>query len=249
MNMNPASSPAARNHHRDWSGPTSPEVHPRHWLMGINCIADPELDSLNRALVAGLMLEVMLENPNLMEKPGSGCHRLKACLRKTLAVHLAGRIPLASFHSLAQGVDHWFAIFYPLLADGGLAQALSPPVPASPSASSCSLREDLFSEALARTPGLIPQRRHRKLDREKLQSFLEGTGGQWFRLRDFEAHFGMDRKTAWEYVQKLLQAGVLVHNQGHSSAVRYRVEPRFLQPGWMTPVKSAGIAAPASHSH
>jgi hypothetical protein len=249
MNRNPHNSLAARDNHRDWSSPQLPGVHPRHWLIRFNCAADPELDSLNRALVAGLMLEVMLENPTLVEEPGSGCHRLKAYLRKTLAVHLAGRIPLASFHSLAQGVDHWFAVFYPLLADAGLAHAPSTPVPASRSSSSCSLKEDLFSEALAMTPGLIPQRRHRKLDREKLQKFFESTGGKWFRLRDFETHFGMDRKTAWEYVQKLLHAGLLVHNQGHSSAVRYRVEPRFLQAGWMPPADPAGLAAPASNSH
>ena len=56
--------------------------------------------------------------------------------------------------------------------------------------------------------------------------------GAGFRLRDFEGHFQVDRKTAWEYVQKLLQAGLLVHNQGHSSAVRYQVAPRFLEPAW-----------------
>jgi hypothetical protein len=43
------------------------------------------------------------------------------------------------------------------------------------------------------------------------------------------------RKTAWEYVQKLLQAGLLVHNHGHSSAVRYRIAPRYLKPGWVSP--------------
>lgn len=249
MSMDPHNSPVARDNYRDWSSPPAPGRTPRHWLTGANFGADPELDSLNRALVAGLMLEVMLEHPTLVEEPGSGCHRLKAYLRKTLAVHLAGRIPLASFHTLAQGLDHWFAVIYPLLADAGPGKAPSIPVPAAPRSRSCSLREDLFSEALARTPGLIPQRRHRKLDRDKLKNFLEGTGGNWFRLRDFEAHFGMDRKTAWEYVQKLLQAGVLVHNQGHSSAVRYQVEPRFLKPGWMTTGAPPGEAAPGSRSH
>jgi hypothetical protein len=249
MTMNPHQSLAARDKHRERSSPKTGGGATRHWLTGADFAADPELDSLNRALVAGLMLEVMLEHPTLVEEPGTGCHRLKAYLRKTLAVHLAGRIPLASFHSLAQGLDHWFAVIYPLLADTGQGKAPSLPVPASPRSRSCSLREDLFSEALARTPGLIPQRRHRKLDREKLKSFLESTGGQWFRLRDFEAHFGMDRKTAWEYVQKLLQVGVLVHNQGHSSAVRYRVEARFLQPGWLTTAEPAEEAASGSRSH
>jgi hypothetical protein len=249
MTMDPHNHPAVRDNHRDRSSPRAPVGTTRYWLTGANSAADPELDSLNRALVAGLMLEVMLEHPTLVEEPGSGCHRLKAYLRKTLAVHLAGRIPLASFHTLAQGLDHWFAVIYPLLADAGQAKASSIPVPAPPPPQSCSIREDLFSEALAKTPGLIPQRRHRKLDREKLKNFLENTGGKWFRLRDFETHFGMDRKTSWEYVQKLLQVGVLVHNQGHSSAVRYRVEPRFLQSGWMTAAGPAVKAALVDSSH
>ncbi|MEJ2069157.1 MAG: hypothetical protein P8X58_01905, partial [Syntrophobacterales bacterium] len=78
--------------------------------------------------------------------------------------------------------------------------------------------------------------------------FLECTAGKWFRLRDFEEHFQMDRKTAWEYAQKLLHAGLLVHNQGHSSAVRYRVEPRFLQPGWASPADHSGPPVPRNTS-
>ena len=38
----------------------------------------------------------------------------------------------------------------------------------------------------------------------------------------------MDRKTAWEYLQKLLHAGLLRHNRAHSAAVRYALETRFL---------------------
>jgi hypothetical protein len=47
-------------------------------------------------------------------------------------------------------------------------------------------------------------------------------------LRDFEQHFGVDRKTAWEYLRKLLAAGLLRHNQKHSAAVRYALKTRFL---------------------
>jgi hypothetical protein len=111
------------------------------------------------------------------------------------------------------------------------------------------LREDLFSECLDGAPGLLPRRRHRKLDRDKLRTFLESTAGNWFCLRDFEEHFQVGRKTAWEYVQKLLQAGLLVHNHGHSSAVRYRVAPRFLKPGWSLPAGDAGQSGPSRYSH
>jgi hypothetical protein len=52
----------------------------------------------------------------------------------------------------------------------------------------------------------------------------------------------VDRKTAWEYVRKLLQAGILLHNQGHSSAVRYRVAPYLLS----IPPQSGMSATPAT---
>ena len=39
----------------------------------------------------------------------------------------------------------------------------------------------------------------------------------------------IDRKTAWEYVQKLQEAGLLIHNQGRSAAVRYRLADHFLK--------------------
>jgi hypothetical protein len=224
-----------------------------HWPTSLSS-SSSEFDSLNRALVTGLVLEAMLENPRWQEEPGFQGHRLKACLRSTLAYQLAGHMSLASFHSLAQGLDHWFEVVYPLIANAGLPNtglanavpASQPAAPArfSPAGEARSLEEDLFRECLERTPGLLPRRRHRKLDREKLQNFLEGTSGNWFCLRDFEEHFQVGRKTAWEYVQKLLQAGLLVHNHGHSSAVRYRVAPRFLKPGWVSPADDAAQGDP-----
>ncbi len=197
--------------------------------------APAELDTLNRALVTGLVLEAVLENPRLKEEPGLQGHRLKACLRSTLASQLAGHMSLASFHSLAQGLDHWFEVVFSLLTNAGLGNPPAAPVRLSRATETKILEEELFRECLERTPNLVPQRRHRKLSREKLQDFLEGTGGNWFCLRDFEEYFQVGRKTAWEYVQKMFQAGLFVHNLGHSSAVRYRIAPRYLKPGRVPP--------------
>lgn len=221
--------PGPQNPPRNCSVGQPQPGRPCHWLTWLPSAAEPELDSLNRALVAGLMLEAMLENPRLAEEPGSSGDRLKACLRTSLATQLAGHIPLSSFHSLAQELDHWFEVMYPLLAHAGLAGFHTPPVRQMGTQRTCLIREDLLNDCLERTPGLLPRRRHRKFDREKFEIFLESTGGAWFRLRDFEEHFHMDRKTAWEYVQKLLQAGILVHNQEQSSAVRYRMASHFLK--------------------
>jgi hypothetical protein len=245
MNHGLYNSLTPRDKNGDWAGSKPQAAGSWHCLTRLNSSQEPELDSLNRALVAGLMLEVMLENPTWGEEAGSRRHRLKACLRSTLASHLAGRIPLSSFHSQAQGLDRWFEVFYPLLADAGLASNFPAPARRSPLLVGCPLREDLFTECLEKTPGLLPRRKHRKFDRERLQDFLESTGGNWFRLRDFEEHFRVDRKTAWEYARKLLQAGLLVHNQGHSSAVRYRLAPRFLKTTTVSLFDQAGQGVPS----
>ena len=76
--------------------------------------------------------------------------------------------------------------------------------------------------------GLLPHRPHRKVNQDRLWEFLGRTQGGWFRLIDFTRHFGVDRKTAWEYLHKFLHAGLLRHNRARSAAVRYALETRFL---------------------
>jgi len=58
---------------------------------------------------------------------------------------------------------------------------------------------------------------------------LQLAQGSWFRLKDLTRHFDIDRKTAWEYVQKLLEAGLLIHNHRRSTAVRYRLADHFIK--------------------
>lgn len=224
----------ARGKISDWPPVKSDTGGSRHCPSRLQA-APAEFDTLNRALVTGLVLEAVLENPRLKEEPGFQGHHLKASLRSTLASQLAGHMSLASFHCLAQGLDHWFEVVFPLLTSAGLASRPATPARQAPVAAAKFLEVELFRECLERSPGLLPKRRHRKLDREKLADFLEGTGGTWFCLRDFEEYFQVGRKTAWEYVQKMLQAGLLVHNHEHSSAVRYRIAPRYLKPGRVSP--------------
>jgi len=133
-------------------------------------------------------------------------------------------MPLHSFQSVAQRLDDWFELYYHRLPWEGEALFSGGLAPVGPP-----LREELLAEALQGLEPLLPKRRHRKLDRDRLEAFLRRTAGQWFRLRDFEEFFGIDRKTAWEYVTKLIQAGLLSHNQGRAAAARYRLAPRFVQ--------------------
>lgn len=191
-------------------------------------LGEAEEDVLSQGLIAGLMLKMFLERPLASQEPEFQRHKLKSWMTSTLAAQLAGHLPLASFNRLARGLDLWFEILYPLFTESGIGKLKEEALAPSLSPKRGRLRENWLRHCLSEARGLLPHRRHRKLDQEKLLAFLKGTGGGWFRLRDFEAFFQVDRKTAWEYVHKLVQAGFLVHNQGQSSAVRYRLASAFV---------------------
>ncbi len=196
-----------------------------------------EEERLDRALVTGLMLEVILETSSLKGDPHLHRSLVKTRLKHIMVTYLAGRVTLQRFRNLLREVDHCFPHYYSLIASG------SPPAPTpavarpqeiSPLAASAPpahqvLREDLLTDWLeTEVRKLLPQRPHRKLGVKRLLDFLLRTQGSWFRLRDFERRFEIDRKTAWEYLQKFLSAGLLCHNHQRSTAVRYALAPRFL---------------------
>jgi hypothetical protein len=191
-------------------------------------------EKLDRALVAGLMLEVILETAGSPVDPQTRRRLVKTRLKDTLVSHLAERVTLDRFHHLLRQLDHWFPMYYPLITSGagqGPGPAPAPgqaaPAPAPPCRPA--LRADrLRAWFKEEARDLLPRRPHRKLDQDKLWEFLIPTQGGWFRLKDFEQHFGVDRKTAWEYLQKLLAAGLLRHNQKRSAAVRYGLASSFL---------------------
>lgn len=189
-------------------------------------------EKLDRALVTGLMLEVILETSALPVDPQTLRHLVKTRLKDSLAVNLAGRVTLDRFRHLLSKVDIWFPLYYPLTAAGS-PKAPAPAVARLQAASAPPARAALRLERLRawlreEGRGLLPHRPHRKLTQDGLWEFLGRTQGGWFRLKDFEQHFGVDRKTAWEYLQKLLHAGLLRHNRKHSAAVRYALATRFL---------------------
>ncbi len=185
-----------------------------------------EGDRLDRILVAGLLLEVFLAGPALPPGPGERRRLVKARLKQALVSHLAGRVSLDHFRVLVRGLDRWFSQYYPFLVAARPAPARElPPAPGPPGRA---LREELLEEWLREHQGLLPRRRQGKIKLPGLREFLQQTWGGWFRLRDFARHFGLDRKTAWEYLQKLAAAGLLTHNRRPSSQARYALDPRFL---------------------
>jgi len=189
-------------------------------------------EKLDRALVTGLMLEVILETSTFPVDPQTLRHLVKTRLKDSLAVNLAGRITLDRFRHLLSKVDIWFPLYYPLTTagapeGGALAAAQVPAAAALPARRV--LREDRLRAWLQEEGrGLLPHRPHRKLNQDRLWEFLSRSQGGWFRLIDFTRHFGVDRKTAWEYLHKFLHAGLLRHNRRRSAAVRYALETRFL---------------------
>ena len=200
-------------------------------------LKDPgiQAERLDRALVTGLMLEVILETSSLQVDPQTRRHLVKTRLKGSLAANLAGQITLDRFRCLlGQGgylvpsllpPDHRRLTERPPAA----APVPAPAGPAGPSPAPRGLRLDRLRAWLQEEGrDLLPRRPHRKLNQERLWEFLGSTQGGWFRLLDFTRHFGVDRKTAWDYVQKFLRTGLLRHNRGRSAAVRYALGTRFL---------------------
>ena len=181
------------------------------------------------------MLEVILETSTLPVDPQTLRHLVKTRLKDSLAVNLAGRVTLDRFRHLLSKVDIWFPLYYPLTTAGSPKAPAAARVQAAPAPAAAALparrvlRVDRLRAWLQEEGrGLLPHRPHRKLNQDRLWEFLGRTQGGWFRLIDFTRHFGVDRKTAWEYLHKFLHAGLLRHNRGRSAAVRYALETRFL---------------------
>jgi hypothetical protein len=196
-----------------------------------------EEEKLDRALMAGLMLEVILETSTCQVDPQAHRRLVKTRLKDSLVTHLAGRVTLERFRHLLREIDYCFPRYYPLMAPGSpqapVSGAGKTPLLSTSAVPTLSthrvLREDVLKAWLeTEVRKILPQRPHRKLGVKRLLDLLQRTQGGWFRLKDFEGHFGVDRKTAWEYLQKFLSAGLLRHNQERSAAVRYALATRFL---------------------
>ncbi len=206
-------------------------VTPRQTIIG-----PPPEENLDRALVAGFMLEVILAEPGLPQDPQRRRRLVKTRLTDSLVLHLAGRITLDRFRTLVQTLNQWFPFYYPLmltLARQSQERAAGPgPAarrPAGPTRTELLVRRNLLQKWLLEAGGdLLPRRPQRKIQPHLLEEFLVRTGGGWFRVKEFAQDFGIDRKTAWEYLQKLQGAGLLRHNRERSAAVCYCLVDRFL---------------------
>lgn len=213
-------------------------------------------EKLDRALVAGLILEVVLDQSDLPPGCLSRQNLVKSRIQEYLVRHLAGRVSLDRFRTLAQNLDGWFDFYYPLLVSSDqpvtarsqtttytarepqAAYRVHEPKADWPAAKTGSdtpapmhhaCLDELLDTWLKEAGTRIPHRPHRKLTPGKLRKFLSQSSGRWFRLRDFQRYVQMDRKTAWDYLHLFLQTGLLCHNRKNSAAVRYCLAPAFLK--------------------
>ena len=187
-------------------------------------------------MVAGLMLEVVLEATPWPDDPQDRRQLIKSRLRDSLVALLAGRITLDRFRALLHRLDQWFPFYYPLMPAPSPPPEKPQPCPpgGGPSAAFTSsqtlVRRRCLKEWLEKPGGeVLPRRPQRKLHPEGLQDFLQRTQGRWFRVKELAQDFDIDGKTAWEYLQKLQEAGLLLHNGRRSAAVRYRLADSFLK--------------------
>jgi class 3 adenylate cyclase/tetratricopeptide (TPR) repeat protein len=183
---------------------------------------------LYTTLVAGMFSQVIVEADCL---PASMPERVAFVRKKSkdyLVNQLAGQITLSQFYQLLNIIEEKVGTYFEGAAPG---PGLQDEPPLSPPAEV--VRNEALRQALARID--LPQKGRRKLTPETLGDFLENTGGQWFRLLDFEAQFGLNKRTAWGYLTLLHQEGILEHNGEKANRVRYVLAAPFRGPDNLEP--------------
>jgi Fic family protein len=182
---------------------------------------------LDTTLVAGMFFEVLLEAEQLPASTSERVSYVRKQAKNYLVNRLAGQISLSQFFRLLNLIDENVQRYFAHLRDSwtnpprnSLSQSMSQ---LSPSA----IRIEALRQGLAHLP--MESTGRRKLTQEKLLEFLLNTQGGWFKLLDFETCFQVNKKTAWAYLNQLLEDGILVHNGEKANKVRYTLASRFLK--------------------
>lgn len=191
----------------------------------------PPDQALDTTLVAGMFFQVLMEAEQLPVSTSDRTSFVRKEVKNFLVQRLAGQITLSQFFRLMNLIEENITRYFDRLrgewlplASIGAESAL---VPDTKAATPEPVRETALREALEAIP--LPYRENRKLSLEALLDFLIGTQGRWFRLLDFETYFQLNKKTAWVYLNQLLQYQIVRHNEQKANRVRYALAPRFLQ--------------------
>jgi len=180
---------------------------------------------LDTTLVAGMFFQVMMEASRL---PATAAERVSFVRKKAkdyLVTQLAGQITMSQFYRLLNLIEEEVGHYFARPDWSGGRPALRDPREAGPPPGPEPVNLEALRRALARLP--LPQKGRRKLTPETLCDFLRESAGQWFRLLDFEARFLVNKKTAWGYLNLLLQEGILIHNGEKANRVRYALAAPF----------------------
>jgi len=181
---------------------------------------------LDTTLVAGMFFQVVLEASRLPAGPQERVSFIRKKAKDYLVTQLAGQITLSQFYRLLNLIEEEAGLYFARQdwAGGrpGLPEAReAAPLPPAPQL----VKGEALRQTLAKID--LPLKGRRKLTPESLWDFLRETGGRWFRLLDFEARFQVNKKTAWGYLNLLLQEGVLIHNGEKANRVRYALATPF----------------------
>jgi hypothetical protein len=184
----------------------------------------PPPHGLDTTLVAGMFFQVVMEASRLPTGSQERVSFIRKRAKDYLVTQLAGQITLSQFYRLLNLIEEDVGLYFSRQDWSGDKTGLREPREVS-----LPLPELVKSEALRQALAKIalPLKGRRKLTPETLCDYLRETEGRWFRLLDFEARFRVNKKTAWGYLNLLLQEGVLTHNGEKANRVRYALAAPF----------------------
>ena len=191
-------------------------------------VLTPPAHGLDTTLVAGMFFQVVMEASRLPTGSQERVSFIRKRAKDYLVTQLAGQITLSQFYRLLTIIEAEAGLYFARHDwSGGKSglrepwEASPPPPPPLPEP----VKSEALRQALAKVP--LPMKGRRKLTPETLGEYLRETEGRWFRLLDFEARFKVNKKTAWGYLNLLLQEGVLTHNGEKANRVRYALAASF----------------------
>jgi len=206
------------------------------WTLGAGALGVAEKSSalappahgLDTTLVAGMFFQVVMEASRLPTGSQERVSFIRKRAKDYLVTQLAGQITLSQFYRLLTIIETEAGQYFARHDwSGGKSgpretwEANPPLPPLLPEA----VKTEALHQALAKVA--LPLKGRRKLTPETLADYLRETEGRWFRLLDLEARFKVNKKTAWGYLNLLLQEGILIHNGEKANRVRYALAALF----------------------
>ena len=186
----------------------------------------PPAHGLDTTLVAGMFFQVVMEACRLPTCSQERVSFIRKRAKDFLVTQLAGQITLSKFYRLLNLIEEDVGLYFSRQdwsgGKTGLREtrkvSLPTPLPEA-------VKSEALHQALAKIA--LPLKGRRKITPETTCDYLRETEGRWFRLLDFEARFQVAKKTAWSYLNLLLQEGILVHNGEKANRVRYALAAPF----------------------